>query len=241
VAKISALGALGENYLEIGTGTAGAPLAPSGSVLPSKETMAIADLGELIGGLAPTADQLLHNLNDRVIEMKVSIASVNDLLNDRNRKNVAGSLHSMNGMLAENRPVVKETIVNVRDSLEKLQPIIANVQTASDKLVPMLDDLTGTIKQANDSLAKVEGMLEENRPDIREVMGQMKKTLAAASVTVNLLQGTLDRNTDNLVDVLVNLRETMENMNELTDALRRNPSLLIRGETARDRKPGSAN
>src|SRR5450631_4949404 len=39
VARISSLGALAENYVEIGTGTKDAPLAPAGSELKSAESI----------------------------------------------------------------------------------------------------------------------------------------------------------------------------------------------------------
>jgi phospholipid/cholesterol/gamma-HCH transport system substrate-binding protein len=238
IAKITSLGALGENYLEVTTGTKDSPLAPPGSVLTSHETTQLGDLGDMIGALAPSADQLIHGLNDRVGEMKVTIAEVNDLLGEPNRKNVAGSLNHLNGMLAENRPTVKATLDDVHDATGKLPPIMTNAQAASEKIAPLLDDLKGTIKQANDALAHIDSVIVENRPDIKALMGQIQKTLGSATDTVDLLQKTLDRNTDNIDDVLVNLRETMVNMNELTDALKRNPSLMIRGDTGKDRKPG---
>ena len=36
----------------------------------------------------------------------------------------------------------------------------------------------------------------------------------------------------------MNIRATTENMKELTDSLKNNPSLIIRGSTVKDRKPG---
>jgi phospholipid/cholesterol/gamma-HCH transport system substrate-binding protein len=238
LAKITTLGMLGENYLEITTGTKDAPMAQAGSILQSREAVTMADLTDLVGGMAPTVDQVLHSLNDRLAEVKVTVAAVNDLVGESNRKNIAASLNSVNGMLAENRPTLKKTLDNVHGATEKLQPIMTNVHGASEKIAPMLDDLKVTIAQANQTLAHVDAMMAENSPDIRLAMGQLNKTLGSASVTVNLLQKTLDRNTENLDDLLVNLRETTENMNQLTDALKRNPSLLIRGETAKNRKPG---
>ena len=238
LAKISSLGALGDNYLEITTGTKNAPLATPGSVIQSKETVAISDIADMIGALMPSAHQLLRGLNDRVAEAKLTLEQVNDMLGEPNRKNVAGSLNSLNGMLAENRPTLKATLDNVHEGTEKIPSIMTNAQTATEKIGPMLDDLKVTIKQANDTLAHIDEIMAENRPDIRVVMSQIQKTLGSASGTADLLEKTLDRNTDNVDELLVNLRETMVNMNELTDALKRNPSLLIRGETAKDRKPG---
>src|SRR5260370_24177253 len=130
IAKISALGALSDNYVEVGTGTKNGQLAPPGSELKSAETLGIGDLGDMIGGLTPIANQTLQNLNQRLTELQVTIARVNDLLNDRNRANVGGSLGNLHAMLAENRP-------NVSASL-------TNVQAASAKLVPSLDNLTKT-------------------------------------------------------------------------------------------------
>ena len=104
VAKITTLGALADNYVEIGTGTKNAPLAPPGSEIKSVETIGIGDLGDMIGSLEPVAQQALNNLNERLTELKVTIARVNDVLNDKNRENLSNSLGNLNGMLAEDRP-----------------------------------------------------------------------------------------------------------------------------------------
>ena len=63
--------------------------------------------------LAPQAQELLANLNDRVTQLKVTVDRVNDLLNDKNRKNASATLEDLHGMLAENRPQIKSTINNV--------------------------------------------------------------------------------------------------------------------------------
>ena len=104
VAKISALGALSDNYVEIGTGTRNGQLAPPGSELKSAETLGIGDLGDIIGSLTPIANQMMQTLNQRLIELQVTMARVNDLLNDRNRANISGSVGNLNAMLAEDRP-----------------------------------------------------------------------------------------------------------------------------------------
>jgi phospholipid/cholesterol/gamma-HCH transport system substrate-binding protein len=238
VAKITVLGALGEPYLEITTGTKEAPLSPPGSTLQSRDLKALADLGDSISELLPVANKVMGNLNDRLTEMKVTIANVNDLLGEPNRKNIAGSLTNLNGMLAETRPKVSVTLSNVQAATEKMPALMANFHTASEKVAPLLDDLKGTIKQANETMAHVDAILAENRPDIRTSMDQTKKTLANASQLVDLLHNTLERNTDNLDEILVNVRIATDNMKDLTDSLKRKPSLLIRGETGKDRQPG---
>ena len=239
LAKITSLGALGESYLEVTTGTKESPLAPPGSVLKSKEMVAISDLGDLIGGMVPTADGVLRSLDARLGEMKVTIANVNDLLGEPNRKNISGSLATINGMLAESRPKVSASLTNVQTATEKLTPVMANVQLASEKIAPLLDDLKGTIKQANEALAHVDAIVVENRPEIKASLEQTRKMLNSVSDLVDVVKNTVDRNTDNMDETLANVRAATDNIKEMTDTLKRKPSVLIRGETGKDRMPGS--
>ncbi|SPE23886.1 exported hypothetical protein [Candidatus Sulfopaludibacter sp. SbA3] len=238
VAKITSLGALGESYLEVTTGTKDSPAAAPGSVLQSQETMAIADLGNVIGDLAPSAGQVLRSLNDRLGEMKVTIAQVNDLLGDKNRQNISSSLSTVNAMLSDTSPKLSASLSNVQAATDRLAPLMQNVQAASERMAPILDDLKGTIKQAKDALEHVDAIMAENRGDIRGSMLEARKTLETASKAVELLRSSLDRNSDNLDETLANVRVATDNMKELTDTLKRRPSVLIRGETGKDRQPG---
>ena len=224
VAKITSLGPLDENYVEVGTGTKDAPLAPPGSEVKSVTTVGISDLGDVIGNLAPVAQQVLQNLNQRITELQTTVARVNDLLNDRNRMNVSEGLGNLNAMLAEDRPKVSATLTNV--------------QAASVKIEPLLDNLKITMKQANDALAHVDSVVLENRQDIRAVVVELKQTLLTASSLMEQLRNTMDQNTDNIDQIMVNLRVTTENVKQLTESLKTRPSVLIRGDTVKDRKPG---
>jgi phospholipid/cholesterol/gamma-HCH transport system substrate-binding protein len=241
LAKITSLSALGESYLEVTTGTKDAPLAPPDSIVNSKETIGIGDLGDIVGGLAPSADEVLQTLNQRLTEMKVTLAEVNDVLGDENRQNVKNGLGTLNAMLAEDRPKVAATLDNVQAATAKLQPVIASVQTAADKVAPLLDDVKVTIKQANDTLAHVDVLVNENRPEIQAAIADVRKTLKAASAAVDELHDTLDQNVGNIDDILGNIRSATANLRELTDTLKRKPSVLIRGEIGKDRKPGDKN
>jgi phospholipid/cholesterol/gamma-HCH transport system substrate-binding protein len=224
IAKISTLGALSDNYLEIGTGTKGGQLAAPGSELKSVETLGIGDLGDMIGNLTPVANQVMQTLNQRLTEMQVTIARVNDLLNDKNRQNIGNSLGNLNGMLAEDRP--------------KISGSLTNVQAASARLIPLLDDLKATMNQANDTLSHVDSLVVENRQDIRTIIVELKGTMLNAQALIEQLKNTTDNNTDNIDQIIENIRVTTENMKELTDSLKTNPAVLIRGNNGKDRKPG---
>ena len=224
IAKITTLGALSDNYVEIGAGTNGSPLAPPGSELKSVETIGIGDIGDMIGGLAPLATQVMQNLNQRLTELQVTIVRVNDLLNDKNRENIGNSLGNLNAMLADSRPKVSASLVNI--------------QAASAKLVPVLDNLKVTMNEANTTLSHIDALVVENRQDIRTIVIELKGTMLTASELVEQLKNTTDNNTENIDQIITNLRQTTENMRELTESLKANPSELIRRNNPKDRKPG---
>jgi len=222
IAKITALGALSDNFVEVGSGTKGAPLAPPGSELKSAETLGIGDLGDMIGSLEPVAKDVLQNLDQRLTELQVTIARVNDLLNDKNRGEVSASLGNLNGLLADSRP--------------KVAASLTNVQNATAQIQPMLDNLKTTMNQANVVLSHIDSILVENQPDIRASVLQLKQTLVSATSLIEQLKNITGG--ENIDQILVNIRVATENVRELTDSLKTNPSVLIRGNNVKDRKPG---
>jgi phospholipid/cholesterol/gamma-HCH transport system substrate-binding protein len=224
IATIAALGALSDNFVEIGTGTKGAALAAPGSELKSAETMGIADLGDVIGSLAPIANQALQSLNQDLVLLQTTETRVNDLLNDKNRAAVGGSLENLNSMLSDSRP--------------KVSASLTNVQAATAQLSPILDNLKTTMSLANGTLTHLDSILVENHEDIRSIVIELRETLATASILTEQLKNTATSNSDNLDQTLENLRVTTENIRQLTDSLKNNPAVLIRGERLKDRKPG---
>jgi phospholipid/cholesterol/gamma-HCH transport system substrate-binding protein len=224
VAKIASLGALGDNYVEVTTGTREAPLAAPGSVVRSANSVSFSDLGDMVGNLEPMVQQVLQKLNQRLDELQVTLARTNDLLNDRNRANISASLGNVNGMLAEDRPRIRATL--------------DNVQTASARLTPLLDDLKKTMAQASDALGHIDAVVLENRQDLRSSVVELRQTLATASSVVDQIDRTLDYNSDNIDQILENIRVTTANLRDLTESLKRRPYTLLRPANPKERKPG---
>jgi phospholipid/cholesterol/gamma-HCH transport system substrate-binding protein len=224
VVKISSLSALGDNYLEITTGSKDSPLAPPGSMLKSAELVGFAELTESLNALVPTAQQALLTINQRLNDLQVTIARVNDLLNDKNRAHVSSTLASLDGMLAEDRP--------------KLSATLTNLQDVSAKAAPLLDDFKKTVGRADEALAHVDSMVLENREDVHKAVLELRQTLQAASATVDQLNRTLDTNSDSIDQTLENIRVTTENLRELTDEVKQRPYVLVRGSRVKERQPG---
>ena len=215
---------LGDNHLEILPGTPSAPLAPTGALLASKPYVGFNDLAEQFNKLTPQAQELLTNLNDRIKQLNTTVSRVNDLLNDQNRQNISASLADLRGMLNEDRPVVRSAL--------------KNVNAASEKITPLLDQLHKTIDQANATLQHVDGMIGENREEVRASVAKLHESLNNISRLSRRLDQMLDVNSENIDEILENLRQITENLREFSDIIKTQPSSLIHSGSPRQHVPG---
>jgi len=242
VAKISTLGPLTDNYIEITTGSEHAALAEPGSALLSAEAFGLPQLGDAAQAMMPDVQKALQKLNQNLDGLQVTLSRANDLLNDRNRANIAGSLNSLEHMVAEVRPKANQSLDNINGMLAETRPKVAaslsNVQELTTRLGPLFDSVNTTTARANDTLGHLDATITENRPDIRAAVTGLRDTLAKSTGLLNELNQTLDQNSGNIDDLLDNLRMTTENLRTLTETLTHSPASLIRGLNLPDRKPG---
>src|SRR5580692_11456220 len=222
--KIMSLSPLGDNHLEIFPGGAQAALAPSGSLLQSDPYVDFNALTAQINDLAPQAKQLIQSLNERVTDLKVTVARVNDLLNDRNRENLSATLANTRGMLEENRPEIKSTI--------------HHFNAASQKIEPLLQDFHKTLEEANKALDHIDEVLGENRADVRAAVIELRKSLTTLTDITGQVNQTLDVNSENIDELLDNFRRVSENLKEFTETIKKRPYTLIRATNPPDHKPG---
>jgi len=222
--KIMSMSPLGDNHLEILPGSAQAPRATDGSLLPSQKYVDFNALAAQLNDLNPQAQELLRNLNDRALEVKETIARVNDLLGPQNRANLAATIVNARGMLEENRPQIKTTL--------------HNVNAVSEKLQPLLEDFRKTSQQANQTLNHVDAMVGENRADVRQAVVELRRTLTNMTDASARLDQTLDANSENIDELLDNMRRVTENLKEFTATIKTRPYTLIRATDPRQHKPG---
>jgi phospholipid/cholesterol/gamma-HCH transport system substrate-binding protein len=222
--KIMSMSPLGDNHLEILPGSPRAPKAVSGALLASQKYVDFNALTAQLNDLNPQAQALLRNLNDRASEVKETIARVNDLLGPQNRANLAATIANARGMLEENRPQIKTTLHNVNEVSQKLQPL--------------LEDFRKTSEQANQTLNHVDAMVGENRADVRQAIVELRRTLTNMTDASARIDHTLDVNSENIDELLDNLRHVTENLKEFTATIKTRPYTLIRASNPRQHKPG---
>jgi len=222
--RIMSMSPLGENHVEIMAGTAQAESAPVGSTLPSEPYTDFNAITAQINNIAPQAQELLKNLNQRATELQVTIQRVNDLLNPQNQANLTATLATTRGMLEENR-------ANIKSSLNQ-------VESASHKLAPLLDDLRKTSAEANKAIGHVDELVVEDRPEIHNALVELRQNLAQLQKLTGQLNSTLDTNSENIDELLENMRHVSENLRQFTETIKTRPSTLIRSSTPKEHKPG---
>jgi phospholipid/cholesterol/gamma-HCH transport system substrate-binding protein len=223
--KIMSLSPLGDNHLELVPGSEKAKLATTGAILASEPYVDFNALTAKINDIAPQVKELLKTLNDRGAELKVTVDRINDLMNDRNRANLAGTLSEARGMIAENRANVKSAV--------------QNLNTASQKFTPLIEDLRKTSAQANEALNHVDSLIGENREDLRKAVVELRRSLTTLTDLTGKLDQTLDVNAENIDELLENFRHVSENLKEFTDTIKRRPYTLIRSSNSPEHKPGA--
>jgi phospholipid/cholesterol/gamma-HCH transport system substrate-binding protein len=222
--KIMSLSPLGDNHLEIVPGSQRAALAAAGAILPCDPYVDFNALTARLNDIAPQAQQLLKSLNDRADDLEETLARVNDLLSDSNRANLAATLAETRGLIAENRGPVKTTV--------------KNLSSATEKLEPLLEDLRKTSAQANETLNNVDSLIGENRADVRQAVLDLRRSLATVTDLTAHLDQMLDVNSENIDELLENLRHVSQNLKEFTNTIKTRPYTLIRAHNPREHRPG---
>jgi phospholipid/cholesterol/gamma-HCH transport system substrate-binding protein len=222
--KILSISPLGDNHLELYPGSAQAPAAPAGSLLPSENYVDFNALTEQINNLAPQAQQLLQTLDARATELKVTLERVNDLLNAQNRSNLSATLAETRGLVADSRPQVHSALQHVND--------------LSEKLGPLIDDFRKTSGQATQVLAHIDSTIGETQPEVRKAITELRGTLKSLTDLTAQLDQTLDVNSENIDQLLDNLLHVTENLKEFTETIKMRPYSLIRATNPPEHKTG---
>jgi phospholipid/cholesterol/gamma-HCH transport system substrate-binding protein len=245
VARPSTLGPLSDNYIEITTGTPDGALAPPGGIVLSAEPFGLAQIGDVVQDLVPQFERVLDKLTLSLDSLQSTLGRADDLLNDSNRANMGQALARANDLLNDsNRARFSESLDGVsqmlKESRPKLNASLTNLTEASAQLGPLLENFDKATTRADDLLGRLDSVLLENREDLRESVTELREMLKKSTTAVDQLQGLMSQNSPNIDVILENMRLSAENLRTLTEALKSNPSTLIRGVNARDRQPGDS-
>lgn len=226
-ARISTLGFLGENYVELSPGTRDAALLRPGGEIPANEIVQLADVFNNVNNVTVNASKLVNDLDDRFLVLTDNtnrlINNVNEVVGAENRQHLTAFLANADGMLAESRPHLNKTLSNLETSSVKLGPTIDNANTTISKTQNLADHLNLVVM--------------ENRKELHDALVRLQTSLADAQRLILNLNGTLDDNRGNLDEALENIRVSSQNLKEFTDTIKQRPFSLIRIKAQKDRLP----
>lgn len=130
-------------------------------------------------------------------------------------------------------------------TLSHLEAISGNLAERSDTINQSLDDLAGTLKNARSASTRLPNFIEDLRSSAR-ALERMADEIGKTGVSVREVVEARDRDlqrftADALPEaaVMINeLRQTAENFRQLSEALARDPSVLLHGKTPPAPGPG---
>ena len=149
---------------------------------------------------------LLNHLNQ--LTHPDSLTSIKDILD-----NVAGITHTVDVFVKDAGPDIKKVTKTASRTMEKIDAISGDVHSITSKLDKEID------------FKQMAGILDE--------ISSSAKSLKSLSETLDL---TVMQSREDISTSLENLREALENVNELSRVLLDNPSLILKGDSQKERR-----
>lgn len=183
---ITSIGIMGEEYIEIATGSPGAKVLPSGGRLNCRDTtplMMLIDTYDQLGNkLSQTADNLNKLLgNENQNQVHQVLANLNRLLED-NQQAIATMMNSSNEvilnlsqmssrldtLLIENQSSISRSVQHLEATLTQSQQLIRNMQETMKNVNQVIAAQTGNYDEIMDNLGRASRNLDEFSRTLKE-------------------------------------------------------------------------
>ena len=219
IARAQVSGLLSGVAIDIRAGKSTTLLKPGAEIRGSEPTnmfAALQDISSQFGDLsANSIKPLLNNLNKYVTVLGEStIDHLPKAMADLEK--IAASVQRTVGLI--------ETEVLKPQNRQHLDTIIANFDTTAANLAQVTGGLDETRKVLNESIVKVNGVIDANAGNVNEAARDLRYTL-----------DTIARYVD---DISHNTDATARNMAEFSRSIRENPGLLLGGSPQKDQAKG---
>lgn len=226
-AILSLVGVTGLKYVELIGGTVESEPLPSGSTIVAGES-----IFDVVTG---SAEVLLAKLEQ-------IMNNINNLTSAENVKSITGTFASLERVSSEFALFMEENRGPMTDTINELQDVMKNLNQSTatlDETVTAVRDLVrseqvrGTVE--NTYLVSEQVRAAMDSLNLNMTISELHELVANANRLVVNYDYIATRARDNLLGSLRSLEETLINLQEATDVIRENPSVLIRGrQTAGD-------
>jgi phospholipid/cholesterol/gamma-HCH transport system substrate-binding protein len=212
VAKLASLSLTAGPAISITTGARDVPRLAPGAVIPSEETVSLDDLQRKLGALADSAETLLASigtdLNHITDDARRLLSQLNDVAGPVNRRHVADMLASADSMVAHLSP----------------------------KMDQISDEVLKLTRNADATFSNADGTITALREPMQADLGELRAALEQAHTLIGSLQALVRANSDDIHEMVENIRKAADNLKDVTGSVKERPWSLIWTKQPKDRK-----
>jgi phospholipid/cholesterol/gamma-HCH transport system substrate-binding protein len=186
---------------------------------PAGATLTAAKGSDMIEKVSGSLTPRLEELKTTIESFNVTIARVNDMLNEDNKSAIAATLQSLK---------------TTSDNLAKITSTFEKESSQLTSIIRNTNSITSNLARSNDSVQRI--INNTSRITSQLANAPLQKTIADLEKTAVQLQGIMEKinNSQGTLGLLVNDKEMYRNMNaslksitNLTDDLKARPSRYI--------------
>jgi len=183
---ITSIGIMGEEYIEISTGSPGAELLPSGGLLNCKDTTPLMMLTDTFDQLGEKLSQTVDNLNI--------------LLGNENQQQIHQVLANLNRLLEDNQQAIAAIMTNSTE-------VIANLSQMSSRLDTLLIENQSSISRSVQHLEATLTQSQQLIKNMQETMKNVNQVIATQTENYGEIMDNLGRASRNLDEFSRTLKE----------------------------------
>lgn len=228
-ADIVAMGITGLKTIEVRGGSNEAPFLEEEQFI-RQGTSLVEDISGQAEVIAYKVEEVLNNLLDftqpeNLESISQTFNKISDLADNANQ-----AVGMVNQVVAENRSDLRKTI-------EQANAIAQNADKTSLELKAAAQQFN--LLMQSDTLGEILGNLRDisitlRETNLNELIENLALTAAQTQQMLIRLDGDIDRGSKDLGDNLLLLKYTLENLQDVSRKINTDPSILIRGQRARD-------
>jgi phospholipid/cholesterol/gamma-HCH transport system substrate-binding protein len=196
MASLSAIGILGEKYIDLDPGHPGAGLLPPGAPIPSRTGMSLDSIMETIGAISQDVKGITYALNK-------SIGG------DGGREKLDEIVDNIRQLTAEFRAMAQENHGAVNATMANVQQLSTDLRERLPRLAQQFEDLGRNLNT----------LVGDNRPEFKGILDNVQKLTADLRTTatnVNEITGKINRG-EGTIGKLINDDTTVNKVNQAVD------------------------
>ena len=205
-ASLSSIGILGEKYIELDPGKPGAGLHPEGQAIRSKTGISLDNLMETMGTIGEDLKGISYSLN-RSIGGESGRQKLEEIID-----NIRGLTGEIRSLAQENHGAINRTMTNV-------EAITAELKDKLPRLAAQFEELGRNLN----------GMIAENRPEMKGMIGDVRKlasSFQSTSDNIKSITAKLDKGEGTIGKLLTDettirkINTAVDNVNDMLGGFR---------------------